>query len=853
MEKKEGRMIYEPMEEGKIEEIGGKGFLLSGLVKAGFPVPPFFVLSREFFFSFLGEERGRYEALLSEGSPDTRKEILRLIERREFTKEWKDAVLKKAEEKFGKKGLLSVRSSATDEDGEECSFAGMMESFLNVEADEALFPAIKKCYLSCFSERAMLYRARRGLIRRNLGMAVILQKMVSADVSGVIFTSNPKTNDPDEVLISVVTGLGEGLVSGEKDSADVVFDKFGEITERSTSLPLSAEKLRELRDLSLRVEDLYPKKRGRDIEFSVKDGKIYLLQDRLITTYRHIDKRKKRTILDNSNIIESYSGVTTPLTFSFAREVYEKIYRQTLRHFYISKERIEDIAYDLQNMIVFYENKVYYRLNGWYKMTSLYPGYKKNKKYMEHMMGVKVELKETKGQAKVRLLRIYLRFLYKMLRIKKDSRAFVKKFQEVTEPYFNNPLTGYENKALVRVYRELEASILDDFITPITNDMGAMVFLGLLNEKVKKKGIEDYEGLIGGILGKQGNVESVKQSLALMEIVDAVRDDDSLRKEFKEKSIGELKAFLTKESKIGEMLRRYIELYGARAMDELKLETVTLSEDSAFLFQTIKSYLETERTPVYQPAETKEEELYGHFSFAERLILKRLVKITKFFVKNRELLRLRRTYIYSIVRNIFLRLGHNFEEEGILSHFRDIFFLTKEEVFRIAGEGRDAVSEIERKIGERKAAYEENKGKTVYERMYFYGEVKPQNMVPIFTRQEKEEVSGKTLKGTAGGGKAAVGRVKLVEDPKDAEVSGFILMAKRTDPGWTVLFPMAKAIIIERGSVLSHSAVIAREMGIPLVVGVRGLTEKVKDGMLVRADGVKGTVEILEDEDEAAG
>ena len=253
----------------------------------------------------------------------------------------------------------------------------------------------------------MRYRKENGLIDENIAMAVILQKMVEADASGVMFTSNPLTNNPDEVLISVVTGLGEALVSGEKNSFDAVYDRFGNRVEVDETMPLSENILQELVSLGLRVEDIDAKKRGRDVEFLVKDGTVYLLQNRLITSYSHIEKNRERTILDNSNIIESYSGVTTPLTFSFAREVYEKIYRQTLGNFFIDKEAVDSIAYDLENMIVFYEYKIYYRLNGWYKMTALYPGYNKNKRYMEKMMGVKVELKENEREAKFRLFKIY--------------------------------------------------------------------------------------------------------------------------------------------------------------------------------------------------------------------------------------------------------------------------------------------------------------------------------------------------------------------------------------------------------------------------------------------------------------
>ena len=286
-------------------------------------------------------------------------------------------------------------------------------------------------------------------------------------------------------------------------------------------------------------------------------------------------------------------------------------------------------------------------------------------------------------------------------------------------------------------------------------------------------------------------------------------------------------------------------------MDELKLESITLKENPDFLFKTLKNYLQMEERPsVYKPHKIDEEELYRQVSFPKRFFLKKLVKITKYFVRNREYLRLYRTYIYDIVRMIFLRIGHNLEEAGVIAHFRDIFFLTKEEVFRIAEGESPNLALLRERLGKRKRELEENKDKEIFERMYFYGEVRAENMIPIFSRQETKSLEDGVLKGVAGGGKAVTGRVKYVENPQEADVEGLILMAKRTDPGWTVLFPMAKAIIIERGSVLSHSAVIAREMGIPLVVGIRGLTETIKDGMLVRVDGVKGTVERIDERDE---
>ena len=844
-------MIFEMGDRAEAYKLGGKAFELVKLYEAGFKVPPFLVLTGEDFFEFFGEEREELRSLLSEYKDENREEICAIIRDREFSEDWKEEVISKVREYIGEDCLLAVRSSAMDEDGEKFSFAGMMESYLNVRQGEEIFTVVKQCYLSCFSERAMRYRKENGLINENIGMAVILQKMVEADTSGVMFTSNPLTNNPDEVLISVVTGLGEALVSGEKNSFDAVYDRFGNRVEVDEAMPLSENILQELVSLGLRVENIDAKKRGRDTEFSVKDGIIYLLQNRLITNVRHIEKNKERTILDNSNIIESYSGVTTPLTFSFAREVYEKIYRQTLGNFFIDKEAVDSIAYDLENMIVFYENKIYYRLNGWYKMTALYPGYNKNKRYMENMMGVKVELKETKGEAKFRLFKIYFYFIKKLINMKRATTAFSNKFEAVTKDYRNNDFEGFDNKSLVKVYKDIEASILNEFTTPIVNDMGAMVFMGKVNEVLKKEGVEDAEGLLGKILSKQGNVESVKQSLALLQLVDEIWENEELAKAFRTKPVEKLKSYLSYDTEFSVHLRDYILRFGARVMDELKLESITLKENPDFLFKTLKNYLQMEEKPsVYKPHKIDEEELYRQVSFPKRFFLKKLVKITKYFVRNREYLRLYRTYIYDVVRMIFLRIGHNLEEEGVIAHYRDIFFLTKEEVFGIAEGEIPNIALLRERLEKRKRELEENKDKEIFERMYFYGEVRAENMIPIFSRQETKSLEDGVLKGVAGGGKAVTGRVKYVENPQDADVEGLILMAKRTDPGWTVLFPMAKAIIIERGSVLSHSAVIAREMGIPLVVGIRGLTENIKDGMMVRVDGVKGTVERIDERDE---
>ncbi len=838
-------MIYDLDDKMSLNEVGGKAYNLRHLEKSGFNVPRWVCLPRKCFEKFLGNNYEKYAKLLEHYKPENDAKIIALIETSEFDGSIREELAEIIGECFSPETNFAVRSSASDEDGEKYCFAGMLESYLNIRNDvDELLKAVKKCYISAFSKRIMKYRADNKIINSGIGVAVIVQEMVNADFSGVMFTTNPVTNNTDETVISVVKGIGENLVSGKNDSTDYSVDCLGEIIERNEkgSIKLSDATVLKLNEIALKIERCYKPRRGVDIEYCVKDDEVYVLQCRLITNYSYVDKDQPRTILDNSNIIESYAGVTSDLTYSFAREIYGKIYRQTLRSFYIGEEDIESIAYDLDHMLFFFENKIYYRLNGWYKMTALYPGYNKNKQYMETMMGVKTPLRETAAQENTRRIKIYASFLSRMTRMKKLSKEFIKRFDEVVGAYYNKSLDEYSNKELVEIYSDLEKNILDDFVTPISNDMGTMVVFGKLTELLKKYKPDNFEQLLSRVLANEGGVESVKQTTDLIEIVEKIKKNVEWSDLFRHKKNWKN---VKKYSELDAMLQDYIYKYGPRTMDELKLETVTMQQNPNLLYEMISEYLEMPELPKVKHKKHSiddEKELYKGLSPVARIKIRELLKLSKYFIKNRESLRLRRTYIYSVVRNIFLSIGRNFEKEGLIDNYRDIFFLEKTEIFDYISKNKKI--DMHELIKTRKALYYANAKKEVYDRIYFYGDIVPENALPIFAKIKPN--SEKVLTGTAGGGKVVIGKVKYVTNPNNADVKNRILMAKRTDPGWTTLFPMAKAIIIEHGSMLSHSAVIAREMGMTLVVSVKNLTDKVPDGATVRVDGVNGTIEILE-------
>ena len=191
-----------------IKKAGGKAYNLWRLSREGFNVPKWIVLSADIFSDALGSYLVQYRMLLENYRNENREKITYIINN----------------------CSVAVRSSAVDEDGDKHSFAGMMESYLNVNED-SLFESIKKCWCSCFSERAMQYRLQNGLDISSLSMAVIIQKMIEPDIAGVMFTTNPKTNDTDEVFVSLVRGSGEKLVSGECSSEDHTVDSSGNITD----------------------------------------------------------------------------------------------------------------------------------------------------------------------------------------------------------------------------------------------------------------------------------------------------------------------------------------------------------------------------------------------------------------------------------------------------------------------------------------------------------------------------------------------------------------------------------------------------------------------------------------------
>ena len=299
---------------------------------------------------------------------------------------------------------LAVRSSACDEDGVQHSFAGQLASFLNVAPEDAA-ARVRDVWRSAFDERALRYRRERGLPGSPRPPAVILQRMVEARVAGVAFSADPVSGRRGVAVVSAVRGLGAALVSGEVDAHTWHVCRDGTILERHISNTsrkidgpvLTDEQVQEVAALAATAERLFGC--PQDIEWAIGD-RLMLLQSRPITSLRSDqDQDAPPIIWDNSNIVESYSGVTTPLTFSFAREIYPPVYREFCRMMGVPRRVIARHDDTFLNVLGLVRGRLYYNLLNWYRILALLPAYRMNRRFLEQMMGVEQALPDEQADA----------------------------------------------------------------------------------------------------------------------------------------------------------------------------------------------------------------------------------------------------------------------------------------------------------------------------------------------------------------------------------------------------------------------------------------------------------------------
>lgn len=858
-------------------EIGGKAKNLFQLVKAGYAVPKFLVIPQDVL-----------QALLPEGIQQEENEKLK-----NFILQMPipEAFLQGIITNFPASNYLAVRSSASDEDGDQFSFAGQFESFLYVTKEE-LAEKIKKVWCSAFSDRVRAYRSNNKL-QNSSGISVIIQEMIDAEVAGVAFGINPVKGSRNEKLISSVYGLGEGLVSGELDSDNFILSKGEinpqiarkshqlvldsrnggglqkvEVAEALQSAPsLSQDKIMELGEILESLSTLYGK--PQDIEFAVKDNQIFLLQARPVTTTHSSPKeqgnKKGEYILwDNSNIIESYPGVTTPLTFSFISKSYEGAYKTFSSFLGVDDEVIRQNERVFANTLGLINGRVYYNLKSWYQMLAMLPGYSINARFMEKMMGVKerFDIPETyrlsPAKAWWRIGKMATRMYGRYLSLPKRRKDFMELLDKTISTYKQINFAEKNANELMQLYLDFEKTLLNEWKAPLLNDFFAMIWFGMLQKQCEKYGISKNPNIHNDLLCGSSDIISTQPIHRSIALATSIAADKELKKLFLSETEEHIWNKLSeangneKFNSIKKDIDRYINDFGERCIGELKLETISYTQEPAQFIKVLKAYVAHEITAEITSGKVEEElrqkaEKELNESLKYNLYRKRKLKSTlrkaRQLVSARENLRYERTRAFGIVREIFIHIGKALSTDGAIENPRDIFYLTIEEIFSYI-EGTAVTQNIKWLIVLRKAEYETYRQQNPpSERFATYGVVYSGN--DFFSTGKMEPIDGE-LKGIGCCPGRVIAKVKVILDPGQvSSLDGDILVTSSTDPGWVTLFPSASGIIVERGSLLSHSAIVSREMGKPCIVSVTGLLKTLATGDEIEMDGSTGEIKII--------
>ena len=735
------------------------------------------------------------------------------------------------------------------------------------------FGKILEVYLSAYSDRVETYRKENNIKEITIP-SVIVQKMINSEFSGVAFGANPVNSNIKEIVISAVYGLGSGLVDGianadiyvvknKEIEKNIVKKDFlhkleeGKVVQKEVDKKiinkqiLDDKKILEVKDLVKKANEFFG--RYQDIEWAYEDEKLYLLQSRPITTLGN-NKDGKINIFDNSNIVESYGGITTPLTFSFIRMVYENVYIELCKIFKVKQEKIEMNSNMFKNMLALIDGRVYYNLYGWYGLLSMFPGIGKNKKFMEQMMGVKESLPddlfpvpESTFKDKLELANTGMGLLKGFFKIRKMTDKFYKRLNEALEYKDIENMDLYE---LHDYYYELENKLLHKWDAPLVNDFLAMIFYGNLKQKCKVLFKEEGDLIHNDLLCNEGGIISSEPAKRIKKMAKIVAEDEELLNLLTNEDVLYIKKQIPKYKEFNQMLNEYLDKFSDRCLQELKLETLTLKDNPSSLYSSIATFAKRIKNNPIEEIDERKNRIEAEKKVKKKLRFKPIEKAefdfilrqARFTVKNRENLRFERTRLFGRVRELFLRIGYILTSMNIINEKRDIFYLEVNEILYYI-DGKSTTNNLKELIDIRKKQYLKYKDMTPDERFYSYGAVNIGNEFKKEKNINKEKEAILELKGIGASPGIARGKVRIIKNPSNAKLEqGEILVAEFTDPGWIMLFPAASGILVERGSLLSHSAIVSRELGIPAVVGITGLIDNLNDGDIVELNGTTGEI-----------
>lgn len=732
---------------------------------------------------------------------------------------------------------VAVRSSFAGEDGLNHSFAGLFDSILNVQSKSELLKAVKDVALSLESDRVIEYCEYHQVPAPTWG-SIVVQEMIDSKISGVLFTEDPMNSA--NMLISSTQGLGDRLVSGLADSEDLSLPLTRPQFQDRTVLNAVLQK--RLFDFGKKIQSL--KKNPQDIEWAIdQNDQIHFLQTRDITI--QIQSPGNPVYFDNSNIQESFIGVTSPLTFSYAKNAYRHSYNTLMKVMGFSPGEIAQNDWRHQHMLGLVDGRVYYNINSWYEGLLFLPHFGRHKADMENMMGLETSIDfiqtqklstSQKIKALPKMIRLLARMIYKFSVIKSEVAQFDHAFTQILNQHRSQNHKKKSLPQLLTYLIDVQNKGLALWGPPLMNDFYVMIYSGKVRRALSKLGLEkEYPHLM-----KTDELESFKPVLAINQMTELIKSKDQTLSALK--TAPDFLLYCKKNDvQVYQVIQHFIENYGDRVLGELKLETETFRTNPQLLVETLKLFVKSQSQRKAQ--EPVIGQIYSQMSVFQRIGFNSNLKKLQNGIRYRELMRFHRTRSFGIVREIYLLIADQFVSLNLIKEKSDLFYLTENEIADIIT-FQSVQNDIHGLIALRKAEYEQFSKAPKYKNQIRMN-LPLSNDDKFFTQVDRKPGANDKLQGTGcypGVVKAQICFVKNVSDAQELE--GKILLAERTDPGWTPLFYLAKAVIVEKGSILSHAAIVAREVGIPIIIGVPQATQALKTGDWITMNGTTGEIQI---------
>ncbi|MFM1772883.1 MAG: hypothetical protein RLZZ71_2025 [Bacteroidota bacterium] len=801
-----------------VEEFGGKGAQLSRMMRAGFPIPDGFVISTQAFDRF---EKANFS--IEEIKSEVQFELNRI----------------------GASHYM-VRSSAIGEDSDENSFAGQLDSFLCGNDIDEILQHIKKCWKSYEKENVKTYEAISN--KKLEGMGVVVHALIDPDFAGVIFTqSYLKSN---AMLVEYVQGHGEKLVSGQVTPKQFHY----RIGEGSSDAEFMSS-LEYGMTVAKKIETYYGM--PMDIEWALKDGKFYVVQARKITTAW----KEPEVYWSNTNVNENYPEAISPLLYSIARQSYYHYFKNLSRLFQVSEESIRALEGSFTNVIGVFGGKMYYNMSSIHAILSASPFSEALIQSFDNFVGYAEGAKASKILS---TNKEKFAFVRNVLKQNKALPQNVVEFERIVSNYMNEVQGAITHSDIQKLFHGFIEIRMHSWYRASLADFFAMAFHGLLGKLCVKYYGEHGVGIQNKLIQAIPNLISSRPVIDMHLLVLAIRKDEEVYSKFQLLNSTDFLKWLSDEkfeSDVFKGITAYLNNWGFRCSGELMLTFKNYIEEPERFISLLMQY---EKLPDQNPEEVMHakylEAVRAKRDFSSFIFKKNGLNFLKsmfhvwqlnFLVKNacrgissRERVRLKQAQLYFGFKLALKKVEQVFIQKNILKSEGDIFFLNYTEIAEHLDASQMASAASSEIWAARKREFEVE-SKLIYPDDFYTSFGKYCSPEQVTRKAEDEDTSG-DLKGLCACGGVLTGRVKVLETVMEADKleKGDILVTRQTDPGWVSVFPLISGLIVERGGMLSHGAIVSREFGIPAIVSVEEATVKLKDGDLITLNANLGIITI---------